>query len=269
MRSSRPTKRHPSLNRGCRSRGRGRRNSTFRRRSGEEEKRRRGGDSAADEEPTTEFSRPKQNRATSDQAARRKRPRSPSRWLRSRGSRLTALITARNSSTGWTFELAICRAWTIIIESMFDSLVTATDGTFWCCGGRGMDARGERGGRGGWPSTADMLEAGGLPTGRPSASNGAGQLGCGSRGGGCSAERLDGRGLPQLMVAMALRERLPRVAEVFATGAISYRLVARESWRVLACPRPRARVRLMPRWRPSRRLGGLSVAKAEAAMTGG
>ena len=31
----------------------------------------------------------------------------------------------------------------------------------------------------------------------------------------------------QLMVAMALRERLPRVAEVFATGAISYRLVTR------------------------------------------
>ena len=29
----------------------------------------------------------------------------------------------------------------------------------------------------------------------------------------------------QLMVAMALRERLPRMAEVFATGVVSYRLV--------------------------------------------
>jgi hypothetical protein len=43
----------------------------------------------------------------------------------------------------------------------------------------------------------------------------------------------------QLMVAMALRERLPRVAEVFAAGQISYRLVAAIVARTPLGPRPR------------------------------
>ena len=53
----------------------------------------------------------------------------------------------------------------------------------------------------------------------------------------------------QLMVAMALRERLPRVAEVFATGAISYRLV-RDRARTRFVQDPRPEPRSMPRSLP-------------------
>ena len=48
----------------------------------------------------------------------------------------------------------------------------------------------------------------------------------------------------QLMVAMALRERLPRVAQVFATGAISYRLVSAIVARTRLVQDPEARAQL-------------------------
>ncbi|PXX07676.1 HNH endonuclease signature motif containing protein [Mycolicibacterium moriokaense] len=71
----------------------------------------------------------------------------------------------------------------------------------------------------------------------------------------------------QLMVAMALRERLTRVAEVFATGAISYRLVAAIVARTRLVQDPEACTQLdaaiaaeVGGW------GGLSVAKAETAI---
>lgn len=71
----------------------------------------------------------------------------------------------------------------------------------------------------------------------------------------------------QLLVAMALRERLPRVAEVFATGAISYRLVSAIVARTRLVCDPEARSRLdaaiaaeVAGW------GALSVAKTEAAI---
>jgi hypothetical protein len=73
----------------------------------------------------------------------------------------------------------------------------------------------------------------------------------------------------QLMVAMALRERLPRVAEVFATGANSYRLVAAIVARTRLVQDPDAHAQVdaaiaaeVADW------GGLSVAKAEAAIDG-
>lgn len=71
----------------------------------------------------------------------------------------------------------------------------------------------------------------------------------------------------QLMVAMALRTRLPRVAEVFATGATSYRLVCAIVARTRLVQDPQARARLdaaivaeVVGW------GSLSVAKVEAAI---
>jgi hypothetical protein len=73
----------------------------------------------------------------------------------------------------------------------------------------------------------------------------------------------------QLLVAMALRERLPRVAAVFATGAISYRLVAAIVARTHLVRDREARARLdasiaaeVAGW------GSMSVAKAEAAIDG-
>src|SRR5882724_6367955 len=73
----------------------------------------------------------------------------------------------------------------------------------------------------------------------------------------------------QLMVAMALRERLPRVAAVFATGVISYRLVCAIVARTRLVRDPQARTQLdaaiaaeVAGW------GGLSVVKAEAAIDG-
>ena len=73
----------------------------------------------------------------------------------------------------------------------------------------------------------------------------------------------------QLMVAMALRERLPRMAEVFATGVVSYRLVCAIVARTRLVHDAQARAQLdaaiaagAAGW------GGLSVAKAEAAIDG-
>ena len=73
----------------------------------------------------------------------------------------------------------------------------------------------------------------------------------------------------QLMVAMALRERLPRVAEVFATGVVSYRLVCAIVARTRLVHDAQARARVdaaiaaeAAGW------GGLSVARAQAAIDG-
>jgi ADP-ribose pyrophosphatase YjhB (NUDIX family) len=71
----------------------------------------------------------------------------------------------------------------------------------------------------------------------------------------------------QLLVARALRERLPRVAEVFASGAITYRLVTAivARTRLIADREAMAKVDTelaaqVTGW------GGLSVAKTEAAI---
>ena len=112
---------------------------------------------------------------------------------------------------------------------MFDSLITATGGT------SGADAAGA------WArvenaacarrlaATADTMEA------RRSAIDSAERdQWCFDNWDAVAAEVAaqqnvsQGVASHQLMVAMALRERLPRVAEVFATGAISYRLVVRD-----------------------------------------
>src|SRR5258707_7305824 len=71
----------------------------------------------------------------------------------------------------------------------------------------------------------------------------------------------------QLMVAMALRERLPRVAEVFAAGTISYRLVNSIAYRTALITDPDALAKVdtelaaaVVGW------GSLSVAKTEQAI---
>jgi hypothetical protein len=156
----------------------------------------------------------------------------------------------------------------LIVESMFDSLVAATGGT------SGADAAGA------WArvenaacarrlaATADTMEV------RRSA------VGSAERDQWCfdnwdavaaevAAEQNVSHGVAshQLMVAMALRERLPRVAEVFATGEISYRLVSAIVSRTRLVTDREARAQLdaaiaaeVAGW------GGLSVAKAETAI---
>jgi hypothetical protein len=71
----------------------------------------------------------------------------------------------------------------------------------------------------------------------------------------------------QLMIARALRERLPRVAEVFATGQISYRLVNAVVYRTALITDADARAKVdtelaaaVGGW------GSLSIAKVEAAI---
>jgi Domain of unknown function (DUF222) len=71
----------------------------------------------------------------------------------------------------------------------------------------------------------------------------------------------------QLMIARALRQRLPRVAEVFATGLISYRHVNAVVYRTALIRDPEARAKVdtalaaaVVDW------GSLSVAKVEAAI---
>jgi hypothetical protein len=70
----------------------------------------------------------------------------------------------------------------------------------------------------------------------------------------------------QLMIAMALRERLPQVAEVFATGQISYRLVNVIVYRSGLVRDPAARAKVdtelataVAEW------GSLSMTKVEGA----
>jgi hypothetical protein len=71
----------------------------------------------------------------------------------------------------------------------------------------------------------------------------------------------------QLMIARALRERLPRVAEVFAAGAISYRLVNSIVYRTALITDPEARAKVdtelaaqVVGW------GSMSIAKVETAI---
>src|SRR5260370_14221849 len=151
---------------------------------------------------------------------------------------------------------------------MFDSLVAAADGTCgagavgaWARLGAGACARR-------WASTADMLEA------RLAADGSAErEQWCVDNWDAVAAEVAAAENVSlgvashQLMVAMALRERLPRVAEVFATGAISYRLVAAIVARTRLVQDREARAQVdaalaaeVAGW------GALSVAKAEAAI---
>jgi hypothetical protein len=151
---------------------------------------------------------------------------------------------------------------------MFDSLVTATDGT------SGAD------GVGAWArvenaacarrlaATADLLEA------RYSADGSAErEQWCLDNWDGVAAEVAAAQNVSQgvashqLMVAMALRQRLPRVAEVFSTGVISYRLVCAIVARTRLVRDPQARAQVdaaiaaeVAGW------GGFSVAKAEMAI---
>jgi hypothetical protein len=151
---------------------------------------------------------------------------------------------------------------------MFDSLVATADGT---CGAGAVGA---------WArvenaacarrlaSTADMLEA------RLAADGSAErEQWCVDNWDAVAAEVAAAQNVSlgvashQLMVAMALRERLPRVAEVFTAGQISYRLVSAIVARTRLVQDPDARAQVdaalaaeVAGW------GGLSVAKAE---TGG
>jgi hypothetical protein len=56
----------------------------------------------------------------------------------------------------------------------------------------------------------------------------------------------------QLSLAIALRERLPRVAEVFATGAVSLRMVNILVYRTALIKDRQALARSTPNWPPSR-----------------
>jgi hypothetical protein len=151
---------------------------------------------------------------------------------------------------------------------MFDSLVVAADGT---CGAGAVGA---------WArvenaacarrlaSTADVLEA------RLAADGSAErEQWCVDNWDAVAAEVAAAQNVSlgvashQLMVAVALRERLPRVAEVFAAGQISYRLVAAIVARTRLVQDREARAQVdaalaaeVAGW------GALSVAKAEAAI---
>ena len=151
---------------------------------------------------------------------------------------------------------------------MFDSLVAAADGTVGA-GAAGAWARVENAACARrLASTADMVEA------RWAADESAErEQWCVDNWDAVAAEVAAAQNVStgvashQLMVAMALRERLPRVAEVFATGAISYRLVCAIVARTRLVQDPQARVQVdaalaaeVAGW------GALSVAKAEAAI---
>ena len=151
---------------------------------------------------------------------------------------------------------------------MFDSLVKAADGTSGA-GAAGAWARVENAACARrLASTADMLEA------RLSADGSAErEQWCLDNWDAVAAEVAAAQNVSQgvashqLMVARALRDRLPRVAEVFATGAISYRLVSAIVARTRLVQDPEARAQVdaaiageVAGW------GGLSVAKAEAAI---
>jgi hypothetical protein len=157
--------------------------------------------------------------------------------------------------------------WLNIVESMFDSLVAATDGT--CgAGAAGAWARVENAACARRLGSTDMLEARRAADGSAER-----EQWCLDDWDAVAAEVAAAQNVSlgvashQLMVAMALRERLPRVAEVFATGAISYRLVSAIVARTRLVQDPRARAQVdaalaaeVAGW------GGLSVAKAEAAI---
>jgi hypothetical protein len=151
---------------------------------------------------------------------------------------------------------------------MFDSLVTATDGT------SGADAAGA------WARVENAACARRLAATADSMEARRAAVGSAERDQWCldnwdavaaevAAEQNVSHGVAshQLMVAMALRERLPRVAEVFAAGTISYRLVTAIVSRTRLVTDREARAQLdaaiaaeVAGW------GLLSVAKAEAAI---
>jgi hypothetical protein len=160
--------------------------------------------------------------------------------------------------------------WLNIVESMFDSLVAAADGTYGA-GAVGAWARVENAACARrLASTADVLEARWAADGSAER-----EQWCVDNWDAVAAEVAAAQNVSlgvashQLMVAMALRERLPRVAEVFATGAISYRLVSAIVARTRLVQDPDARAQVdaaiaaeVADW------GGLSVAKAETAIDG-
>jgi len=151
---------------------------------------------------------------------------------------------------------------------MFDSLVTATDGT------SGADAAGA------WARVENAACARRLAATADSMEARRAAVGSAERDQWCldnwdavaaevAAEQNVSHGVAshQLMVAMALRERLPLVAEVFAAGTISYRLVTAIVSRTRLVTDREARAQLdtaiaaeVAGW------GLLSVAKAEAAI---
>ena len=184
---------------------------------------------------------------------------------------LAELSTDRSSSTGGAGDLAYClvvSVWLNIVESMFDSLVAAADGT---CGAGAVGA---------WArvenaacarrlaSTADMLEARRAADGSAER-----EQWCVDNWDAVAAEVAAAQNVSlgvashQLMVAMALRERLARVAEVFAAGQISYRLVSAIGYRTALITDPDALAKVdtelaaaVAGW------GSLSVAKTEQAI---
>ena len=151
---------------------------------------------------------------------------------------------------------------------MFESLVAAADGT---CGAGAVGA---------WArlenaacarrlaSTADMLEARWAADGSAER-----EQWCLDNWDAVAAEVAAAQNVSlgvashQLMVAMALRERLPRVAEVFAAGQISYRLVNSIAYRTALITDPDALAKVdtelaaaVVGW------GSLSMAKTEQAI---
>ena len=72
----------------------------------------------------------------------------------------------------------------------------------------------------------------------------------------------------QLMLAKALRERLPRVAQVFAAGLISYRLVNAIVYRTALVRDPEARARIDSELAAAAvEWGSMSAAKVETAVS--
>jgi hypothetical protein len=158
--------------------------------------------------------------------------------------------------------------WLNIVETMFESLTAATEGTS-CAGGVGAWARVENAACARRLAvTADMLEARWAADGSAER-----EQWCLDNWDAVAAEVAAAQNVShgvashQLIVARALRDRLPRVAEVFATGAISYRLVSAIVSRTRLVQDPEARAQVdaaiaaeVTGW------GGLSAAKAEAAI---
>ena len=155
-----------------------------------------------------------------------------------------------------------------IVETMFESLTAATEGTS-LADGVGAWARVENAACARrLAMTADTLEARWAADGSAER-----EQWCLDNWDAVAAEVAAAQNVSQgvashqLMVARALRDRLPRVAEVFATGAISYRLVSAIVARTRLVQDPEARAEVdaaiaaeVAGW------GGLSVAKAEAAI---
>jgi Domain of unknown function (DUF222) len=159
-------------------------------------------------------------------------------------------------------------AWLNIVESMFESLVTATDGTSGA-GAAGAWARVENAACARrLRATADMLEV------RWSADGSAErEQWCLDNWDAVAAEVAAAQNVSlgvashQLMIARALRERLPRVAEVFAAGQIAYRQVNAIVYRTALIRDPEARAKVDTELAAAAvDWGQLSIAKTEAAI---